>query len=135
MRNAEEFRQASPVLDCIALSDRSDAGHAIATRNIVYWHRELPPLEVEPVSEHVVEAASARVPGTLAHRDELWERCYEDLMAQAGARLEQEVARLGGSCAHVLDEAVDSRHDAATGESWLHGRFTYVLYRQPDKAR
>jgi len=135
MRNSEEFGQATQVLPCAALADESGATHASATRNIVYWHRELPPLEAEPVGEHVVEAASARVPGTLAHRDELWEQCYENLMAQAGARLEQEVARLGGSCAHVLDEAVDSRHNAATGESWLHGRFTYVLYRRPDQAR
>ena len=29
----------------------------------------------------------------------------------------------------VLDEAVDSRHDDVTGETWLHGRFTYVLWR------
>ena len=36
----------------------------------VFWHRELPPLEAEPIGEHVVEAVSQRVPGTLAHRDE-----------------------------------------------------------------
>jgi len=135
MRNSKEFREPRQGLSSVALADERGATHAVATKNIVYWHRELPPLEAEPVGEHVVEAASARVPGTLAHRDELWEQCYEDLMAQACARLEQEVARLGGSCAHVLDEAVDSRHNAATGESWLHGRFTYVLYRQPDQAR
>jgi hypothetical protein len=29
----------------------------------------------------------------------------------------------------VLDEHVDSRHDDVTGEAWLRGRFTYVLYR------
>ena len=83
--------------------------------------------------EHVVEATSVRVPSTLAHRDELWERCYEDLMAQARIRLEQEVLRLGGNYAHVLDESVDSRHDDVTGESWLHGSFTYMLYRRPNK--
>lgn len=79
--------------------------------NIVYWHRELPPPDAEQMNEHVLEATSARVPNTLAHRDELWDRCYEDLMAEARARLEQEVARLGGNYAHVLDESVDSRHD------------------------
>jgi CHAT domain-containing protein len=45
-------------------------------------------------------------------------------------RLEQEITRLGGHYAHVLDEHVDSRRDDASGESWLHGRFIYVLYRR-----
>ena len=98
---------------------------------IVYWHSELPPLDVEAMGEQIVEAASARVPGTLAHRDELWDQCYEDLMAQARTRVRQEVRRVVGACAHVLNESVDSRHDAVTGEAWLHGRFTCVIYRQP----
>jgi hypothetical protein len=51
--------------------------------------------------------------------------------AQSSARLAQEVKRLGGQYAHVLDESVDSRHDDASNESWLHGQFTYMLYRQP----
>ena len=97
---------------------------------IIYWHRELPPFDAEAMGEHVVEAASDRVPGTLAHRDELWSQCYEDLMAQVRRRLEQEVARLGGSYAHVLNESVDSQHDDISGGAWLHGRFTYMLYRQ-----
>ena len=59
---------------------------------IIYWHRELPPFDAEAMGEHVVEAASGRVPGTLAHRDELWSQCYEDLMAQVRIRLEQEVS-------------------------------------------
>jgi hypothetical protein len=54
-------------------------------------------------------------------------------MAQARARLEQEVVRLGGNDAHVLNESVDSRHDDTKDESWLHGCFTYMLYRQSDK--
>ena len=95
-----------------------------------YWHRELPPIEAEVLGEHVVEATSGRVRNTMVHRDELWNRCYEDLMAHARARIEQEVARLGGDCAHVLDESVDSRHNDITGETWLHGLFTYVLYRR-----
>jgi hypothetical protein len=97
----------------------------------IYWHRELPPSDAEAMEEQIVEAASGRVPGTLAHRDELWDRCYDDLMVQARARLEQEVARLGGDYAHVLNESVDSRHDQATGEAWLHGRFTCMVYRRP----
>ena len=99
----------------------------------VYWHRELPPFDADAVAEHIIEATSSRVPGTLVHRDELWGQCYENLMARTGTRLEQEVVRLGGHYAHVLDESIDSRHDGATGEAWLHGRFTYMLYRQAVK--
>jgi len=82
------------------------------------------------MGEHVVEATSARVAGTLVHRDELWNQYYEDLMDRARARLEQEVVRLGGNYAHVFSESVDSRHDDQTGESYLHGCFTYMLYRK-----
>ena len=101
------------------------------TPRVVYWHRDLPPLNAEMVGEHTVEATSGRVPGTLVHRSELWDRCYEELMEQARARLEQETARMGGTCAHVFAESIDTRHDNAMGEAWLHGRFTYMLYRQP----
>lgn len=96
----------------------------------IYWHGELPPADAEPVEEHVLEAASRRVPGTLDHRSELWDECHDDLMEQARTRLRQELLRLGGNYAHVLDEIVDSRNDAVTGEAWLHGRFTYMLYRR-----
>lgn len=96
---------------------------------VVYWRQEWPPFDAEMIGEHTIEAVSERVPGTLAHRDELWDRCYEDLMRQASARLEQEVVRLGGRYAHVRDESIESRHDDATVETWLHGRFTYALYR------
>jgi hypothetical protein len=97
----------------------------------VFWHRELPPLEAELVAEHTVEANSGRVPGTLAHRDELWDQCYRELMANAEKRLAQEIARLGGDYAHVHDEEIDPKHDDAAGETWLHGRFSYMLYRRP----
>ena len=50
-------------------------------------------------------------------------------MAQTKARLEQEIARLGGRYAHVSTESIDPRHDDVQGEAWLHGRFTYRLYR------
>ena len=91
---------------------------------VVYWHRELPPLDAELVAEHSVEADSDRVPGTISHRDELWDTCYRDLMANAESRLAQEVVRLGGDCAHVHEEAIEPKHDYAAGETWLHGRFT-----------
>jgi hypothetical protein len=97
---------------------------------VVYWHRDLPPLDAETAGEHSVEAASSRAPGTIAYRDELWRVCYQDLMARAQARMEQEVRRLGGDYAHVFDEAIDPRRDDAKGEVWLVGRFSYVLYRR-----
>ena len=99
------------------------------TEKSIYWHRELPPINAELMGEHTLEATSAHVPGTLAHRDELWDSCHLDLMSQTRARLEQEMSRLGGRYAHVLDESIDSRHDDVKGEAWLHGRFKYVLYR------
>ena len=95
----------------------------------VYWHRELPPRDAELIGTHTVEATSERVPDTFTNRDALWRSCYDSLMAHAQARLAQEVARLGGKYAHVFDESIDSRHDAKTGEAWLHGRFDYTLYR------
>jgi len=95
----------------------------------VYWHRQMPPLEAEPLAEHTVEADSFRVPGTIAHRDELWDSCEHALMSEAEQRLQQEVDRLGGCCARVLDERIEVKHDAVTDEAWLHGRFTYMLYR------
>ena len=101
------------------------------TPQVVYWHRDLPPLNAEMVGEHTIEAISRHVPGTLAHRTELWDRCYADLMEQARVRLEQETARMGGTYAHVFGESIDTRHDEAIGDAWLHGCFTYMLYRQP----
>ena len=101
-----------------------------ADRGAIYWHRQLPPADAEVMAEHVIEANSGRVRGSLARRDELWDRCYGDLMDSVCRRLKQEIERLGGDCAHVLTESIESRHDDATNEVWLHGRFTYVLYRQ-----
>jgi len=102
---------------------------------VVYWHRELPPIDAELLSEHTAEATSGRVPGTIAHRDELWDRCYQELITAAEERLAQEVARLGGDFAHVHDETIDPKHDDAAGEVWLHGRFSYMLYRRASKSR
>jgi len=100
-------------------------------RSRIYWHRELPPIDAVPMSDHVLEATSARVPGTLEHRDDLWDRCRRELMARATKRLEQELARLGGDCAHVLAEHIEPRRDERTGEAWMYGRFDYVPYRLP----
>ena len=96
---------------------------------VVYWHRELPPVDAELLGEHTLEATSCRVPDTIAHREELWNQCKDDLIVRTCDRLTEEIARLGGRYAHVLHESIDTRHDAVAGEAWLHGRFTYVLYR------
>ena len=69
-------------------------------RGIIYWHRELPLVDAEWMGEYVLEATSGRVGG------------------------------LGGHYAHVLDESIDSKHDNASGDKRLQGRFTYVLYRR-----
>ena len=100
-----------------------------AAPTVVYWHKDLPPLGAEPMGEYTVEASSQRIAGTQVHRDELWSRCYAELMSITEERLAQEMARLGGNFAHVHGESIDEKHDHVTGETWLHGRFTYVLYR------
>ena len=95
----------------------------------ILWHRELPPAKAEAMGEHIVEATSGRVPATVDGEDALWDRCRQELTAEVTRRLEAEMARLGGRYAHVLDEVVQTRHDPRTGEAWLRGRYTYVLYR------
>ena len=97
---------------------------------VVFWHRELPPVDGEPMAEHVVEAASERVPGSIERHGTSWHHCYGSLMAHTTGRLTQEIARLGGHYAHVLDEHVESHRDDAANESWLKGRFSYMLYRR-----
>jgi hypothetical protein len=67
------------------------------------------------MAEHTIEAISGRVAGIISHRDELWDRCYEELMANARARLTQEIDRLGGDYAHVNGESIDTHHDDAAG--------------------
>jgi hypothetical protein len=101
----------------------------VETSKVVYWHRDLPPLDAESIGQHTVEATSTRVQGAIGHHDEHWTRCENDLMAHTRHRLGEEIARLGGRYAHVYKETIDTRHDEATGEAWLRGRFEYTLYR------
>jgi hypothetical protein len=95
---------------------------------VVFWHRELPPIEAAVMGEHTVEANSNRVAGTIGHRSDLWDSCYRELMANAESRIVTEIARLGGRYAHVRSESIGVKHDDAAGEAWLHGTFTYVTY-------
>jgi hypothetical protein len=83
------------------------------------------------LDEHVLEARSDRVPASIERDGDLWDRRHAMLIEHATARLGQEVARLGGHYAHVLDEHIESRRDDLSNESWLQGRFDYVLYRRP----
>jgi hypothetical protein len=94
---------------------------------IVFWHRELPPPAADVVGEGEVEADSRHVAGTLANRDRLWDECLAEVMVEARTRLEQEVRRRGGRYAHVLSEGLEVKRNDATGETWLHGRFAYVM--------
>jgi hypothetical protein len=94
----------------------------------IYWHRDLPPIDASPMGEHTIEANSLRIPGTIAARDALWDGCDRDLAAEVQSRLSQEVIRLGGRFAHVLDEHIEVKRDPVLNETWLHGRYTYVLY-------
>ena len=105
------------------------------TNRIIYWHRDLPPVTAELIGDHTVEATSSRVADTFDGRDELWRRCHDELMANVSARLLQEIDRLGGDYAHVHDEIVEPRHDEAAGEAWLHGQFSYMLYRRTSPLR
>jgi hypothetical protein len=100
-----------------------------AEEKAIYWHRELPPLDAEPIGEQFIEINSMHVPGTLAHRDELWNQCYADLMAKVAAELDREIRRLGAQYAHVLSESIDSKRNDIANEAWLRGSFTYVVYR------
>jgi hypothetical protein len=98
---------------------------------IVYWRRELPPSSEQMEGEHEITAGSDRVHYSYAERSALWGRCYESLMSHLRERIIQEVARLGGSCAHVTDEAIRARQDDAAGEFWLEGTFRFVMYVHP----
>jgi len=93
----------------------------------IYWHRELPPQDAEAIGEHVLEAVSERVSGGLNELNEQWGHCFDSLMSHARKRLGQEVFRLGGTCAHVLKETIEARHNDVLGEAWLYGRFEYML--------
>jgi hypothetical protein len=95
---------------------------AACGRPIVYWHHQLPPFDAELLGEHVLEATGGREQGSLAHRDELWDSSYRDLMANTEERFAQEVARVGGHYAHVLDESIPR-----SGSSVFRGVTDFVM--------
>lgn len=98
---------------------------------VIYWRRELPPLSEQIEGEHEVEAESPHIHQEAGRRDAMWSASYGPLMEEAERRILQEVARLGGSCAHVVDEVITAKTDDASALFWLRGRFQYVMYRHP----
>jgi hypothetical protein len=96
----------------------------------VYWRRDFPPLSEEIEGEHEAEA-HAVIPDDLMHRTELWGRCYPLLISEAERVIAQEVARLGGSCAHVVEETIKSKIDDVARTFELRGAFRFILYRHP----
>ena len=100
---------------------------------LVFWHRELPPRDAEPIGGHTIEAISDRVPGTFEHRDDIWDECYRQLLDRADRRLRQEIVRLGGAYAHVRGETLESRRDDRTGEAWMSGQFRLRAVRPSGK--
>jgi hypothetical protein len=101
---------------------------------VVYWRRELQPLSEQIEGEHEIEAESPHVHYDFGRREAMWGVCYGKLMEEAERRMVQEVQRLGGSCAHVLEEIVTARTDDAASLFWLRGRFRYVMYTHPKDA-
>ena len=103
-----------------------------APQKRVYFRRELPPLSESIEGEHIVEADSPHIPLS-SHPDEVWERGSDPLTAELVHRIEQELTRQGGSCAHIVDEVIEPHADYATSTMWLRGRYTYVMYRHDEK--
>jgi hypothetical protein len=98
-------------------------------KQVVFWHRDLPPVEAEPIVEDEIEATGPRLPSSPSGRSELWTRSADGLRASAESRIAQEVRRLGGLYAHVNDDHVEEHTDHASGETWLRGRYSFVVYR------
>jgi len=86
---------------------------------IVFWHRELPARGESRSGTHCRSQQQSRSRNARAScRDELWDQCYRELMANAENRLVHEVTRLGGPFAHVDDETINPKHVEAAGEAW-----------------
>lgn len=100
---------------------------------VVYWRRELPPLSEQIEGEHDLEAESPHLHYELGDRQLMWSKCYPLLLEQAESRIRQELTRLHGSCAHVVDEQITAKVDDAQSLFWLRGRFQFVMYVHTSK--
>ena len=47
---------------------------------VIYWRRDLPPLEAEQIGDHVVEADSRHVKEDLSERGTLWDQRHDDVI-------------------------------------------------------
>ena len=54
---------------------------------------------------------------------------------ERGRSTGNEITRLGGHYAHVHDESINTRHDEAAGEAWLHGCFSVPCTEGPRRPR
>ena len=99
----------------------------------VYRFRDLPPVDEDPVSEHVIEARSQAVPYRRGDEAGMRRQCEASLEENVARRIEQELDRLGGSSARVTDERVEARHDEASDTYSLQGICSFVLYRRPGR--
>ena len=98
---------------------------------VVYWRQELPPLSEMLEGEHEIETESQHVHYSVGGREAMWSACYGLLQTATEERLRQELGRLGGSCAHIVDEQVTARTDDASAMFWLRGRYRFLMYRHP----
>lgn len=105
--------------------------HRPAPMKRIYWFHELPPLRDEIAGEYEIEAESDPVHNDFAERDHLWAQCIDSLKARLDQRLHQELERLHGHCVQILEEQVTPKIDAAAETYRLHGRYTYVLFKEP----
>ena len=101
------------------------------TAKRVYWHQELPPLADRIESEHELVAKSDEAALSMGDRHDLWGHVYPSLRANIESRLEQEVQRQGGDCAHVVHEEITEHEDFAKSVYYLQARIEYVLYLPP----
>ena len=98
---------------------------------VVYWRQDLPPLSEQLEGEHEIDAESPHVHYSFGDREAMWSQCYGLLQKRSEERVKQEVLRLGGSCAHIVEEQITTKTDDAAALSWLHGRFRFLMYTHP----
>jgi len=97
----------------------------------IYWHSDLPPLEDKIAGKYQVTAESDPIPLDYRHKDELRGRSEPSLALRLEDRLGQEIDRLGGHCAHILEEHITPVIDYHNNQYRLRGTYTYVLFLAP----
>lgn len=98
----------------------------------IYWFRNLPPLEDTAGQEYEISANSDSIAYDYARRNELWSECRQSLNANLAHRIQQEITRMGGHCAHIIAEHITPKVDHHNQMFRLEGRYTYELYFAPE---